>query len=66
MSSNVRRDLPTPGSPTTAATWPRPCRDLLDGAEELLDLGVPADERREPARNGGVKPRAHGADPGSS
>ena len=31
VNSKVRRDLPTPGSPTTATTWPRPLRGLLRG-----------------------------------
>ena len=36
--------LPTPGAPTTAATWPCPLPRMLDRAVELLDLGVPTHE----------------------
>ncbi len=37
---------------------------LVDRAAELLDLGVATHKGREPARGGGLEPRAHGADPG--
>ena len=64
VNSQKRRDLPTPGSPTTATTWPcaAPAR-LLQRPAELLQLGVAADELREPARGGGLQPRARGAGP---
>ena len=50
--------MPTPGSPTTATTWPCPASRLLERLAELLQLGVAADEARQPPRGGRLQPRA--------
>ena len=52
--------MPTPGSPTTATTWPWPGRGPLHGLAELIQFAVAADKARQPPGGGGVQPRAHG------
>src|SRR5215472_10186595 len=61
VTSHTRRDLPTPGSPTTPTTWPRPvpARSRAD----LLHLGTAADKAREPAPRCGLKSGAGSAGP---
>ena len=60
MSSQKRRDLPTPGSPTTATTLSVPQGRSVEGIPELLQLRVPADEAREAAPRCGFEAGAGG------
>ena len=66
MNSQKRRDLPTPGSPTTRDDLAVAGAGLLEGPAELLELGIAPDEPREPARRRGLKARARGPAPVSS
>ena len=61
VSSQQRRDFPTPGSPTTATTWPWPAPARSQRVAELLQLRRPTDEAREPAPCRGLEAGARGA-----
>src|SRR6266542_5518802 len=59
VSSWNKRDLPTPGSPTTATTSPRPCRTPSSAAWSPLHLCIAPDEAAQAPKGGGLKPRSH-------
>ena len=52
MNSRTRRDLPTPGSPTSATIWPAPSCSAALSLAQAVELRRPADEAREPAHRG--------------
>ena len=48
ISSSTSRDLPIPASPAISMIQPLPAADVVDHAEQRVELGVPPDERRPP------------------
>ncbi len=58
VNSQTSRDLPTPGSPTSATTCPWPCLRLLERLAELIELAAAADEAGQPARGRRLEPRS--------
>src|SRR4029453_4464827 len=61
VNSQKRRDLPTPGSPTTATTWPCPAPAASRACRRLSTFACRPDEGRRAGGRGRLQPRAHGA-----
>ena len=64
VTSQTRRDLPTPGSPTMATTWPCPAAGSAERLTELLQLRLPPDEAGETPGRGGMEPGPQRPGPG--